>query len=150
VEAIGCFPSLTTITPLGNTGHRTLAGTENAVTSRDPRVLVEEAAEPVASLNAGVIVGWRGEGPSVRWFLAELRPAGVVVIDVFDEDVVEMSPARHEDAIGTLAPRAGDPPLADRVRPRRPSGWSLDGVTNQVIIPLSWASIGVGEGMEPS
>jgi hypothetical protein len=123
-EAIGCRPPLTTITPLGNTGHRTLAGAENAVTSRDPRILVEEAAKPVASLNAGVIVGWHGEGPSVRWFLAECppRPAGVVVIDVFAEDVVEMSPARHEDAIGTLAPRAGDPPLADRVRPWRPSG----------------------------
>jgi hypothetical protein len=102
-EAIGCRPPLTTITPLGNTGHRTLAGAENAVTSRD-REYSWRRPPRRSRLNAGVIVGWRGEGTSVRWFLAELRPAGVVVIDVFDEDVVEMSPARHEDAIGTLAP----------------------------------------------
>ena len=49
---------------------------DNAVTSRDLRILVEEAAEPVASENADVIVGDRGVGPAVGWFLAEgpVRP----------------------------------------------------------------------------
>jgi hypothetical protein len=94
---------------------------ENAVTSRDLRILVEEAAEPVASENTDVIVGDRGVGPAIGWPLAEgpVRPVGVVVIDVFAEDVVEMSSAGDEDAVGALAPGAGDPPLADRVRPRR-------------------------------
>jgi hypothetical protein len=48
-----------------------------------------------------------------------VRSVGVVVIDVFAEDVVEMSPAGDEDSVGALAPGAGDPMLADRVRPRR-------------------------------
>jgi len=54
-----------------------------------------------------------------------VRPVGVVVIDVFAEDVVEMPPAGDENAVGALAPGAGDPPLADRVRLRR-LGWGLD------------------------
>ena len=48
-----------------------------------------------------------------------MRPVGVVVIDVSAEGVVEMSPAGDEDAIGALAPGAGDPALADGVRARR-------------------------------
>jgi len=133
-------------------GWQRLVGAGNAVTSCDLGILVEEAAEPVVSSNADAVVSRRDVGSAVGRALAEgaVRPVGVVVIDVFAEDVVQMSPAGDEDAVGALAPRAGDPPLADRVRPRRPSGWSLDGATNHVIIPLSWASIGVGEGMEPS
>jgi len=45
-------------------------GAENAVTSGDLRILVEEAAEPVASENADVVVGDRGVSPAVRWSLA--------------------------------------------------------------------------------
>jgi hypothetical protein len=30
-----------------------------------------------------------------------------------------MSPAGDEDAVGALAPRAGDPPHADRIAPHR-------------------------------
>jgi hypothetical protein len=41
-----------------------------------------------------------------------VRPVGVVVIDVFAEDVVEMPSAGDEDAVGALAAGAGDPPLA--------------------------------------
>jgi hypothetical protein len=44
---------------------------------------------------------------------------GVVVIDVSAEGVAEMSPAGDEDAIGALAPGAGDPAPADGVRARR-------------------------------
>jgi hypothetical protein len=59
--------------------HRSLpVGADNSVTSRDPRILVDQAAE-------------------------------VVVIDVFAEGVEEMSWAGDEDAIGALAPGAGDP-----------------------------------------
>ena len=59
--------------------------------------------------------------PAVGWLLAEgpVRPVGVVVIDVLAEEVVEMSPAGDEDAVGALAPRAGDPPHADRIAPHR-------------------------------
>src|ERR1019366_1695194 len=66
--------------------------------------------------------GGRGLGPAAGWFLAEgpVRPVGVVVVDVFDEGVVEVSPAGDEDAVGALAPGAGDPPLADGVRARCP------------------------------
>jgi len=55
-----------------------------------------------------------------------VRPVGVVVIDVLAERVVQMSPAGDENAVGALAPRAGDPPLADRVRPRRLHGRGED------------------------
>ena len=93
-------------------------GADNAVTLCDLRILVDQAAEPVASADADVVVGRGDAGPAVGWSLAEcpVRPVGVVVIDVFAEDAVEMSPAGDEDAVGALAPRAGDPPLADRVR----------------------------------
>ncbi len=96
-------------------------GADNAVTSCDLRILVEEAAKPVASSDADVGSLRRDVGPAVGWFLVQgpVRPVAVVVIDVFAEGAVEMSPAGDEDAVGALAPRAGDPPLADRVRPRR-------------------------------
>jgi hypothetical protein len=60
--------------------------------TRDLRMLVKEAAGPVASEDADVIVGGRGVGPAIGWFLAEgpVRPAGVVVIGVFAADVAEM------------------------------------------------------------
>jgi hypothetical protein len=83
---------------------------------------VDQAAEPVASSDADVVVWRRDVGSVVGWLPAEgaVRPVGVVVIDVFAEDVVEMSPPGDEDPVGALAPCAGDPALADRVRPRRP------------------------------
>jgi len=58
---------------------------KNAVTSCDLRVLVDQAAEPVASSDADVVVGRRDMGAAVGWLLAEgpVRPVGVVVIDVF-------------------------------------------------------------------
>ncbi len=98
-----------------------LVGADNAFTSCDLRILVEGAAEPVASPDADVVVGRRDISPAVGWLLAEgpVRPVGVVVIDVFGEDVAEMSSAGDKDAVGALAPRAGDPPLADRVHSRR-------------------------------
>jgi hypothetical protein len=82
---------------------------------------MEEAAKPVASSDADVVVGGRGVGPAVGWLLAEgsMRPMGVVVIDVLAEGVVEMPAAGDKDAVSALTPRAGDPPLADRVGPRR-------------------------------
>src|ERR1019366_8605831 len=97
-------------------------GADNAVTSRDLGILLDQAAEPVASPDAHVVAGGREMGLAVGWLLAEgsVRPVGVVVIDVLAERVVQMSPAGDEDAVGALAPRGGDPPLADRVRPRRP------------------------------
>jgi hypothetical protein len=99
-------------------------GADNAFTSCDLRILVEEAAKTVASPDADVAVGRRDVSPAVGWLLAEgpVRPVGVVVIDVFAERVVQMSPASDEDAVGALAPRACDPALADRVR-----AWRLDG-----------------------
>jgi len=73
---------------------------------------MEEAAKPVASENADFIAGRRDVGPPVGWSLAEgpVRPVGVVVIDVFAESVVQVSPSGDEDAVGALAPRTGDPP----------------------------------------
>jgi hypothetical protein len=96
-------------------------GADNAVTSRDLRILVDQAAEPVASSDAEVVLRRRGGDLGVGWCLAEgpMRPVSVVVIDVLAEGVVQMSPAGDQDAVGALAPRAGDPPLADCVRPRR-------------------------------
>src|ERR1035438_10846929 len=108
--------------PLSRRGHP--VGADNAVTSCDLRVLVDQAAEPVASSDADVVAGGREMGAAVGWLLAEgpVRPVGVVVIDVFAEDVAQMSPARDEDAVGALAPRGGDPALADRVCARRLDG----------------------------
>src|ERR1039457_5241427 len=93
---------------------------DNAVTSRDLRILVDQATEPVASSDADVVLRRRGGDLAVGWSLAEgpVRPVGVVVIDVFAEGVVEMSPAGDEDAVGALAAGAGDPALADGVRAR--------------------------------
>jgi hypothetical protein len=89
----------------------------NAVTSRDLRILVDQAAEPVASVNAGVVAGGCDGDLAVGWLLEQgpVRPVGVVVIHVFAEGVVKMSPAGDEHTVGALAPGAGDPPLTDRV-----------------------------------
>ena len=102
-------------------------GADNAFTSCDLRILADEAPEPIASSNADAVVSRRDVRPAVGRFLAEgpVRPVGVVVVDVFAEDVVQMSPAGDEDAVGALAPRAGYPPLADRIGPRRPD-WRCD------------------------
>src|ERR1035438_959741 len=54
------------------------------------------------------------EGASVQQCTGATR----LVIDVFAEGVVEMSPAGDEDAVGALAAGAGDPALADGVRAR--------------------------------
>jgi hypothetical protein len=70
-------------------------GAENTVTSRDLRIFVDQAAKPVTSPDAEVVVGRRDVSPAGRWFLAEgpVRPAGVVVIDVFAEDMVQVPSA---------------------------------------------------------
>ena len=62
-----------------------LVGADEAVTSCDLRILVEEAAKPVASLNADVVVCGRDVGSAVGWVLVQgtVRPVAVVVIDVF-------------------------------------------------------------------
>src|ERR1017187_4355570 len=74
-------------------------GAENAFTSCDLRVLVDQAAELVAWSDADVVAGGRDMGPAVGWLLAEgpVRPVGVVVVDVFAEDVVEVPLAGDED-----------------------------------------------------
>jgi hypothetical protein len=99
----------------------TPVGADTSVTLRDLRILVDQAAEPVASSDADGVARGRGGDLAVGCSLTEgpVRPVGVVVIDVFAEGVVEMSPAGDEDAIGALAPGAGDPALADGVRARR-------------------------------
>src|ERR1700731_478045 len=99
-------------------------GADNPVTSRALRIFVDQAAKPVTSPDAEVVVGRCDVSPADRWFLAEgpVRPAGVVVIDVFTEDVVQVSPAGDEDPVSALTPCAADPALADRVRARRPDG----------------------------
>ena len=97
-------------------------GADNVVTSRDLRILVDQATQPIASSDAYVVAGGCDVGPAVGWSLAEgpVRTVGVVVIDVFAEGVVEMPPAGDEDSVSALAPGTGDPPFADRVRSRRP------------------------------
>jgi hypothetical protein len=94
-------------------------GADNVVTSRDLRILVDQAAQPIASSDA--YVGGCDVGSAVGWSLAEgpVRPVGVVVIGVFAEGVVEMPSAGDEDSVSALAPGTGDPPFADRVRARR-------------------------------
>jgi hypothetical protein len=123
-------------------GDRAGVGADNAVTSCDLRILVDEAAEPVASSEADGVVRGRHGDLSVRRLLAKgpVRPVGVVVINVFAEDLVKMSLAGDEDAVGALAPDAGDPPLADRVRPRRLNGCCDDPVPlgNRILV-LTWA-----------
>ncbi len=100
-------------------------GADNAVTSRDLRILVYQAAEPVSSPDADVVVRRRDVGLAVGWSLAErpMRPVGAVVIDVFAEDVSQVSPAGDKDPVGALAPGAGDPAFADRVRAAPGRAW---------------------------
>jgi hypothetical protein len=78
---------------------------------------VDQAAEPVASSDAGIVAHWRFVNLALGWSLAEcpVRPVGVVVAGVFAEGLLKMSPAGDEDAVGALAPDGGDPPLAGRV-----------------------------------
>jgi hypothetical protein len=61
-------------------GDSPAVGADNAFTSCDLRILVEEAAEPVASPDADVVVGRRDISPAVGWLLAEgpVRPVRVV------------------------------------------------------------------------
>src|ERR1039458_9609889 len=53
-------------------------GADNAVASRDLRILVDQAAEPVASSDAEVVLRRRGGDLGVGWCLAEgpMRPGG--------------------------------------------------------------------------
>jgi hypothetical protein len=99
-------------------------GADNAVISRDLRILVDQAAEAGASANVGVVAGGCDGDLAVGWFLAAspVRPVGVVMIGVFTEGVAEMSSAGDEDAASALAPRTGGPAVADRIRARRPAG----------------------------
>jgi hypothetical protein len=71
-------------------------GADNVVTSRDLRILVDQAAQPIASSDACVVAGGCDVGSAVGWSLAEgpVRPVGVVVIDVFAEGVVENAVGR--------------------------------------------------------
>src|SRR5450631_633845 len=96
-------------------------GADIVVTSRDLRILVDQAAQPIASSDAYVVAGGCDVGSAGGWSLAggAVRPVGVVVIGVFAEGVVEMPSAGDEDPVSALAPGTGDPPFADRVRGRR-------------------------------
>jgi hypothetical protein len=94
-------------------------GADNTVTSCDLRIFVDQAAKPVTSPDVEVVVGRCDVSPVDGWFLAEgpVRPAGVVVIDVFPQGVVQLSSAGDEDPVGALAPRTADPrSRAARVR----------------------------------
>jgi hypothetical protein len=57
-----------------------LVGAGNVVTSRDLRILVDQAAQPIASSDAYVVAGGCDVGSAVGWSLAEgpVRPVGVV------------------------------------------------------------------------
>src|ERR1017187_190484 len=84
-------------------------GADNVVTSRDLRILVDQAAQRIASSDAYVAAGGCDVGSAVGWSLAEgpVRPVGAVVIGVFAEGVVEMPSAGDEDPVCALAPGTG-------------------------------------------
>ena len=48
-----------------------LVGADNVVTSRDLRILVDQAAQPIASSDAYVVAGGCDVGSAVGWPLAE-------------------------------------------------------------------------------
>jgi hypothetical protein len=48
-----------------------LVGADNAFTSCDLRILVEEAAQPIALPDVDIDVGRRDVSPAVGWLLAE-------------------------------------------------------------------------------
>jgi hypothetical protein len=84
---------------------RRRVGAENVFTSRDLRILVDETAQPVASSDPDDVAG-RHEGDPCRRVVSGRGSGaggGWLVMDVFAEDVVEMSPAGDEDAVGALA-----------------------------------------------
>lgn len=117
-------------------------GAENTVTSRDLRIFVDQAAKPVASPDAEVVVGRCDVSPADGWFLAEgpVRPAGVVVIDVFAEDVVQVSSAGDEDPAGALAPRTADPVGLEYTITAMTCVFSWRRVVCQAAIWYSWVS----------
>ncbi len=86
-------------------------------------VLVEQAAEQVASAN----LGWRRprSGKRDRRGLRSPEPeaavwsVGVVVADVRAEHPFELSAVDDQDPVQALAAQAADPAFADRVGPRR-------------------------------
>src|ERR1017187_6753544 len=122
----GSTPPLTTRTSFDLRKRRFRAwslapvGADNVVTSSDLRILVDQTAQPIASSDAYVVAGGCAVGSAVGWSLAEgpVRPVRVVVIDVVAEGAGEMSLAGDEGSVSALAPGAGDPPFADRVRAR--------------------------------
>ena len=68
------------------------------------RVLVDQTAKPLASVDNEVIGRRRRRGSAARWGLAEgtVRPVGVVVIDVDGEDVVELAAVDDQDPVEQL------------------------------------------------
>jgi hypothetical protein len=94
-------------------------GAENAVTSCDLQVFVDQSAETVASKVPNVGAGRCWSGSSGWWLLIEgsVRSVSVVVLDELGQDLVEVSWSGDEDVVEAFAAQGADPALRDRVRP---------------------------------
>jgi hypothetical protein len=89
---------------------------------RDEVILVEEAAEAVASADAALMILRRdsnrlGDG---RLLLERaVRPMRVVVSDVLVQHPLEMPARDDQEPVETFTPDAASPTLRVRLRPRR-------------------------------
>ena len=97
-------------------------GAENSVTLCDLGIFVDQTPEPVPpqdpniGAQSGRMLASGGRAPAER----PVQAMNVVMIDVFAQDQPQVPLAGDQHPIQTLAPGAGNPPLRDRVRPRRP------------------------------
>ena len=83
---------------------------------------MDQAAEPVPAQNPDVCAQIRWMRTTGGRTLAQcpVRPVSVVVIDILIKDQPQVPLAGDQHLVQALAAGAGDPPLGDRVRPRRP------------------------------
>ena len=96
-------------------------GAENAVTLRDLGIFVGQAAGPVPTHDPDILAHseWTLTPGGRSLAQRPVRAMNVIVLDVLTQDQPQVPLAGDQHLVQALAPGTGNPPLRDRVRPRR-------------------------------